>query len=138
MDVYSTSNLAETSSANKDLKGKIVLAVDDSKDILALTKAVLTKAGAKVIVCHEPLEALEILTAGKVDLLVCDLQMPTISGPDLLVKAREAGYKGAAIAVTGLPEDQVIKSGHKFDFSCYLTKPFNFEVMQRLAYELTH
>ena len=118
------------------LLGVKILVVDDSPDIQLLVKKVFTSIGAEVTALGSSKTALEYLNENPIDLLVSDMQMPEYSGGELLDLAREQGYQGPAIALTGLEESKVIENGSKNQFSCYLTKPFRFDVLRSLAFEL--
>lgn len=117
------------------LKNVNVLVVDDSSDILLLIRKVLSSVGANVMTTESPEKALERLKNEKFDLLVSDMQMPEMSGHTLLQKAREEGFTNPAIALTGIEELNV--KAEPYQFACYLTKPFKFDVLCSMAAELT-
>lgn len=61
----------------------VILCVDDEAIPLTLRKRVLEKFGYKVIAAASGAEALQILEAQSVDLVLTDLLMPGLSGTDL-------------------------------------------------------
>ena len=76
---YSTEHEARTPS---------VLIVDDDPLIVALLTGLLTSKDYSVIKCYNGHDALEAIKAQAVDLIICDMVMPTMSGYDFLEKVR--------------------------------------------------
>ena len=60
-----------------------VLVVDDKKNMLSLMKKVL-RADARVLTAERGLDALKILEAEPVDVVLCDLRMPDMDGVEVL------------------------------------------------------
>lgn len=67
-----------------------VLIVDDNKDILQLVQQVLHIEGHEVIVAHDGLEAVLREATTEPDVVVCDINLPGISGWEVCkrIKAR--------------------------------------------------
>ncbi len=67
-----------------------ILFVDDDENVLHGLRAVLRRRirGCRLIFAPGPLEALEVLDGQEVDLVVSDIQMPTIDGVELLEAVR--------------------------------------------------
>ena len=63
-------------------QGARILVVDDNPDNLLLLKGILCGAGYRVIKASCPGEAWDILRREPVDLIICDVMMPEISGYD--------------------------------------------------------
>ncbi len=76
--------------------GRTVLLVEDEPAIRALARQVLEQQGHRVLEARDGLEALEVYErhAGPVDLLLTDLVMPHLSGPEL---ARRLVARGAPL-----------------------------------------
>ena len=83
---------------------KTILVVDDDELILALTARFLENLsiGAIVLTAANGAEAIEVLKAEKVDLVLTDLNMPVIDGFTLLsyISVKHPDIK--TIAMTGL------------------------------------
>ncbi|KPH91655.1 diguanylate phosphodiesterase [Pseudoalteromonas undina] len=67
-----------------------ILLVDDELNVLRSLKRVLVRSGYDVITASTGFEALEILTANQVEIIITDFRMPEMNGADLLrqVKSR--------------------------------------------------
>lgn len=85
-----------------------VLCAEDHPDVRLVIQKSLTDAGCQVIAFCDGLAAWRYLAAhiGDVDTLITDLQMPGMSGLELVRRGRAAGFAGHIIVQTGnLPEE---------------------------------
>jgi DNA-binding NtrC family response regulator len=107
---------------------KRILTVDDEPGMLKLLGMILRdKTPHEVVATNNPLEALEIVRRGGIDLVIADLKMPGLDGSELLeaVKEVQAGIPVIIITAYGTEEaaaETVEKGG--FDF---IMKPFRKE-----------
>ena len=116
------------------LSGRILLAEDNRTNVLVAT-AILKKLGLDVVVAWDGQEALALLSGQSVDLVLTDMQMPVLDGPDLARSLRAKGFAKPIIALTAkaLAEDRdrCIAAG----MDDFLSKPFKPEeigqVLQR-------
>ena len=67
-----------------------ILLVDDELNVLKSLKRVLARSGYDVLTASSGFEALEILAANQVEIIITDFRMPEMNGADLLrqVKSR--------------------------------------------------
>ena len=69
------------------LKGTLgtILVVDDDEEVLQIVVAILRHANFRVLSANSGPNALKVAakTDGKIDLLLSDVDMPQMSGPDL-------------------------------------------------------
>ncbi len=86
------------------LDGVRVLVVDDDKDAVKLSEAILARAGAEVRTCLRAEEALDALKQWQPDVLVSDIEMPGEDGYSLIRKVRalaaDEGGDTPAVALT--------------------------------------
>ncbi len=102
-----------------------ILVVDDDRSILAVLEARLSSIDYRVATASGGEEALELLNAGPVDLMITDVKMPGLGGMDLFSAAQQI-YPGLPVifltAYGTIPDAvKALKAG-AVD---YLTKPFN-------------
>ena len=85
-----------------------ILVIEDDNDINNLVQAVLVKEGFEIISAFSGTEGALRLEMDKVDLIICDLMLPGLSGEEFIEKAREK-YNMPIIALTakGSLEDKV-------------------------------
>lgn len=102
-----------------------VLIVDDGQIFQELTAAVLRKAGYRVLCATDGSKALELIEDSLPDVMVLDLALPRLSGPDLLQCLRErpeyrslpvivfsgSSSQDAMAALRGLQVDECLVKG---------------------------
>jgi DNA-binding response OmpR family regulator len=101
-----------------------VLVVEDDRDIRELLRRYLERAGHAVLSTGSGVEALSLLEAGSVDLIVLDLGLPDLDGLEVLRAAR-AGRRTPTIVLTARSavEDRI--RGLSLGADDYVTKPFS-------------
>jgi CheY-like chemotaxis protein len=86
----------------------LILCVDDEENQLAIRKVVLERAGYSVLTASSGQQALNLLDAHKIDLVLSDHLMPGLSGTKLARQIKERNPDLPVIllsAVNELPED---------------------------------
>jgi signal transduction histidine kinase/FixJ family two-component response regulator len=78
-----------------------VLIVDDDRSIVRLCQRLLERAAFKVFASTDPLEAIKILEARKIDMLLSDIRMPVMDGFELIEKAKLLQPELAVLVMTG-------------------------------------
>lgn len=111
-------------SSNKSLR---FLIVDDHKGSRFLVKAVLTQGGyTNVMSCENGVEALSVLKEGEIDIVVCDWNMPTMTGIDLLKHMRKDDSTNSIpfIMLTAQQEQSEVVMAIRHGATDYIVKPF--------------
>jgi len=110
-----------------------VLIIDDEPVIRQMLAAHVGRAGHSVSQAGNGTTALERLSTGDVDVAICDIQMPDISGLELLRRARAAGIDTSFIMMTAYASVDTAIEAIKAGAADYMIKPLrNEEVMHRL------
>lgn len=113
--------------AASELAGLTVLVVDDEQDARHLIERVLADCGATVITAGSPTEALAILIAGNVDVLISDIGMPEVDGYEFLRRVRNLpegrGRSLPAIALTAFARSEDRTRALRAGFRVHLAKP---------------
>src|SRR6266852_63522 len=116
--------------ATRDLTGAgTVLLVEDEDPVRLFSARALRNKGYKVIEAKSGEAALEVITAGteKVELLITDVVMPRMDGPNLVKRVRELHPNMKAIFISGYTEDAFRKRlDHDTDMH-FLAKPFSLK-----------
>jgi PAS domain S-box-containing protein len=99
-----------------------LLVVEDEPLLLELMTANLRDAGYHVVEATSPREALELVRNRPIDLIVTDVVMPGLNGPELVDRARELQPTVPALYVSGYAE-QAISRGARLE--PLLAKPFD-------------
>lgn len=103
-----------------------ILIVDDSEQICAmLANYVLPELGFKPIIANTGRQGLARLRQGLPDLILLDLQLPDISGLDLLRLIAQEGYDVPVILMTAHGSEGVAVEAFRLGARNYLIKPFS-------------
>jgi two-component system OmpR family response regulator len=104
-----------------------VLAVDDEKGIRDLVHDALSLAGFEVTGAADGLEALTLLRKQKWDLVILDINLPTIDGFSLLEKLREKDLQTPVLLLSARGDNVDVTRGLKLGADDYVRKPFGLE-----------
>lgn len=108
-----------------------VLVVDDSREIRDfLSEYILRPRGFEVITAGDGLEGLKLAFSENPDLMIVDLQMPHMTGIELLRRLRVRRITIPAILITAHGSEQVAVEAFRLGVRDYVIKPFVVEEMQ--------
>ncbi len=99
------------------------LLIDDDPSVCAYLRELLSKEGHGVQVVTDPTQALDELKSEDYHVVVLDLNMPKLSGLDLLGRIRAVDDDIAIIILTGYPSLESATSSMQHDVSAYVRKP---------------
>ncbi len=105
-----------------------VMIADDEERICKLIIALVDweKMGMEVIgVAHDGLEAIEMATKERPEILITDIQMPGCSGLDLIEKVKRSITDLEIIIISGYAHFDYAQSAIKFGVGNYLLKPID-------------
>ncbi|EHR72985.1 response regulator with CheY-like receiver, AAA-type ATPase, and DNA-binding domains [Burkholderiales bacterium JOSHI_001] len=109
------------------------LVIDDEPAIRQILTAALTRAGHAVDVAASGHEALARLLKGDVEVALCDLNMPDLTGIDVIRQARAAGVETTFIMMTAYSSVDTAIEAMKAGAFDYMIKPLRTEELaQRL------
>jgi CheY-like chemotaxis protein len=107
-----------------------VLIVEDAEDVRILARRALVERGYTVRVARHAAEALEIAAAGDVDVLLTDIVMPQMSGPQLVAEYVATRRPPVVIYMSGYADDALAQ--YELDPGAnFLRKPFTPAVLAR-------
>jgi len=104
-----------------------ILVVDDAPNTLEVLRRNLESQGYKVFTAPGVVEAIKILDATPVDLVITDLKMPRVSGLDLVRHVRENFKDTEVMMITGYATVEGAVRAVKTGAEEYLPKPFTDE-----------
>tara|TARA_B110000116_G_scaffold237040_1_gene223011 strand:- start:847 stop:2262 length:1416 start_codon:yes stop_codon:yes gene_type:complete len=107
----------------KSPKGLHILFVDDEEFLQELFSIELPRMGHTVTVCPDGETAVAALEQDRYDCLITDLDMPGMSGIELLTHAREVSEDIDAIVLTGKSSIETAVAALRQGAFDYLTKP---------------
>ena len=106
-----------------------VLVCEDDRQLLMLIDFMLGDAGYDVVLASNGEEALQLAAdVGAIDVLVTDLGMPSLSGPDLIEQLQAKNPGLPVIVISGYPPGG-IPGKVKPNADAFLQKPFDPTVL---------
>ena len=112
-----------------------VLVVDDHHDTCIGMKRMLERRGYEITIAHSAEQAVEKVRTENFDLLISDIGLPDRSGYELM---REVRLKKdlPGIALSGFGSEQDVNQAREAGFAEHLTKPINFERLEKTMQSL--
>ncbi len=112
-----------------------VLVVDDHHDTCIGLKRMLERRGYEITIAHSAEQAVEKVRTENFDLLISDIGLPDRSGYELM---REVRLKKdlPGIALSGFGSEQDVNQAREAGFAEHLTKPINFERLEKTMQSL--
>jgi signal transduction histidine kinase len=129
-----------TSSPECAVAGERVLIVEDSLDILSfLAEDVLPYHGFQVAAATTGQEGLDKLSSADPDLLLLDLELPDMSGIDILKRVQEDDIDIPIVLMTAYGSESIAVEAFRLGAKDYIIKPFTteqvIEVLERTLIE---
>jgi PAS domain S-box-containing protein len=119
---------------------KTLLVVEDADDLREITELILTKNGYRVISAATGPAALDALKqhAGKIDLLLTDVVMPHMQGPELARRVTALHPEIRVLFMSGYPQPMLGDGGILEEGILLVEKPFTEPVLLAKVEEALH
>ncbi len=108
------------------MKAKI-LVVDDEESIREFLEIMLRKEGYEITLAEDGLKAKELLQKKSFDMVISDLQMPNMTGIELLKFVRQDYPEMLFMMITAFGTTETAVEAMKMGAYDYLTKPFKID-----------
>jgi PAS domain S-box-containing protein len=111
--------------------GETILVVEDDDGLRRLATTVLRLNGYRAIGardCHEAIEAVRT-NADSIKLVLSDVVMPSMSGPELVERLEGAGLRAPTVFMSGHRSDEIDWHGHGTTAGALLGKPFTPDML---------
>jgi len=107
-----------------------ILLVEDEASVRVVTERMLKKAGHRVLVAENAEQALVLKGEAKtLDLLITDVVMPGMSGPDLAQRLQAELPALRTLFISGYSRDHVIPETDAAQGIAFLAKPFTYDAL---------
>jgi DNA-binding NtrC family response regulator len=118
-------------STNPEKSPETILVVEDEKMVRDLVRSVLESHGYEVLEAPSGEEALELCLSRSdaVHLLLSDMVMPGMSGPELAKKLKESRPEMKVLYMSGYTEYALAGSGVMERVPSFIWKPFSTEAL---------
>lgn len=105
----------------------VVLLVEDDDAVRTVTRRMLEIRGLTVLAADGPAEALRVSGSypGRIDVLVTDVRMPGMDGPELAARVRAGRPNLKVVFMSGYTREEAFGPGPVDDRAEFLQKPFS-------------
>tara|TARA_B110001454_G_C12723270_1_gene436143 strand:- start:17295 stop:17777 length:483 start_codon:yes stop_codon:yes gene_type:complete len=103
---------------------KSILVLDDEQDIGEIMLDILNPVYQEVVFCSSPIRAKELVAERSFSMILTDVQMPELPGPDFVKYVRSMGKIDPIIFVTGNATTSVLLSALRLGACDVVEKPF--------------
>jgi CheY-like chemotaxis protein len=109
------------------MTSQVLYVEDDPVNALLMQGILELRPGCELRVARTGAEARRLVAAGRVDLLLCDMRLPDISGDQLLGELRAAGLPEGvpAVLVTAESEFVAAQMARRHGYDGHWTKPLD-------------
>ena len=104
-----------------------ILVIDDERSIRNTLREILEYEKFEVDDASDGIEGMNLISAGKYDVILCDIKMPKKDGFEFLQEIRSSRKWVPIIIVSAMSEHASMMKGYHFDADWYITKPINLE-----------
>jgi PAS domain S-box-containing protein len=117
-----------------------LLLVEDEVAVRESTREFLTRRGYTVLEASHGEEALGVSReyCGPIDLMISDVVMPQMSGPNLAERLAAERPQMKVLFVSGYAENTILRHGKIDVTGCLLQKPFGLNALARKVREILH
>jgi DNA-binding NtrC family response regulator len=116
--------------------GLAMLFADDERSLQELMKLELPRMGHRVTVCPDGMTAAAALEKENFDCILVDLDMPGMSGIDVIKRAKELSPDTEAIVLTGKSSTETAIAALRHGAFDYLTKPCKLVEIEALLWRV--
>lgn len=129
MDTQVETRVAKAASPYPRGEGELILVVDDEDNIVDITTATLESFGYRTVSAEDGIEGLAVFRRekGKIDLVLTDMLMPRMDGPEMIRALREIDPKVTIMGMSGLMNPEQTANLQSLEVKTFLTKPFTSE-----------
>ena len=140
----SEENKAESAKLNQPNTSCTILVIDDEEDICEVISQILSTIGHKIIITTNANKALQILETETIDIIISDVRMPGMNGPDMygIIKTVAPQFSRRILFITGDTLSNDIEAFLRVNTCPYLEKPLHPEelinMVAKLAQSIEH
>jgi DNA-binding NtrC family response regulator len=112
-----------------------ILIIDDEPVVLDTMARSLERVGFQVLRAESAEEARTKARSGPLELILSDVNMPGLRGPDLVTELKAAGVLCPVLFTSGDPSFEVVDSSLQVPGATFLPKPFSGTELVDAVYE---
>jgi CheY-like chemotaxis protein len=114
------------------MAAETILCVDDEEQVLSVVATFLERSGYGVRTAHDGVEALRAVEEQQPDLVLTDVNMPTMNGLELVrrLRSRRTTSRIPVLMLSALDQPKDVLSGYAEGADEYVTKPVELAILR--------
>jgi signal transduction histidine kinase/CheY-like chemotaxis protein len=132
VEVAAAQQAADARRTHRESSRRRVLVVDDDTDAAESLAEIVGMLGHEVEIAYDGPSAIEKARANRPDVVLCDIELPGMSGHEVANALREGGNGAQLFAVSGYAQPEDVKKAIEAGFDGHLAKPLNIVDVERL------
>jgi two-component system, cell cycle sensor histidine kinase and response regulator CckA len=115
-----------------------ILVVEDEDGVRSLVHRMLSRLGYRVLCARDAQEAFAILHSSDefIDLVLCDVVMPDLAGPDVVSRVQARSPRTRALFMSGHTTHSLLRNGTLQEGHAFIHKPFVPSALARKVREV--
>lgn len=114
-----------------------LLVIEDEKELCTTIAEGLRLNGYEADICFDGAEGLELMTVEPYDLIILDLNLPSMDGMEILESFRQENTQTPVVILSARGQISEKVAGLDAGANDYITKPFHFEELEARVRSLT-
>ena len=120
----------------KDSHTAQILIIEDDEEMRSLLKELLEEEGFETICASNASDALRELVKKPFDLIVTDIEMPGLTGLDIIPEMKKLRPEASIIVMTSFRNEEVHRRSLEKGAGGYLEKPIHIKKLETLIHEM--
>jgi len=125
-----SATVKETEPVAAEPRAARILVVDDEQSLRELLAIVLRREGYEVLLADNGRAAVELIEREPVDVLISDINMPDMSGVEVLRAAKKVDQDILGIMITAFASTETAIEAMRLGACDYLSKPFDIDLLK--------
>jgi two-component system response regulator (stage 0 sporulation protein F) len=127
---FHKASLITWSKSNPELKkGITILVIEDDGGVRRLMRRLLESQGYRVLTASNGVEGMTYVQNDSVNMVLLDLEMPVMNGPEFIGELRKGGLNIPVIIVSGYPDSALMVEASRFSPLMLVPKPIDSEAL---------
>jgi len=113
-----------------------ILVIEDDEEMRSLLEDFFREEGFRIDSVSRAVDALRLLSQHQFDLILTDIQMPNLTGLDILPRVRKLQPEAFIIVMTAYGSDEVHRKSIERGATAYVEKPIHFGKLRTRVHEM--
>ena len=114
-----------------------ILIVEDELETLDLMVEIFESKFSSVFSATNGYEAIEVFKNNKIDVILCDINIPKLNGLETIIKIREMDYAVPIIIISARSDTDTLFKASNCNVQGYILKPIKFEDIQYILQKVS-